>query len=89
MANSLLIVELRQLGLPATAAATLSDTWANATHHIKTKYYISEMFYKNCLEKQLFDLGLGSSPFQWLILFTLIVNSIEPNIPKISLRCTN
>jgi hypothetical protein len=49
MANTLLIVEMRRLGLSSTAAAALSDTWANATHHIKTKYGIPTTFYKNCL----------------------------------------
>jgi hypothetical protein len=88
MANNLLIVELRRLGLPSTATAALSATSANATHNIKTKYGISETFYKNCQERQLFDPGQGStlSPFLWLILFTLIVNSVKPHIPRISLQ---
>lgn len=42
MANSLLILEVQRLSLPSAAATALSDTWANATHHIKTKYGVSE-----------------------------------------------
>ncbi len=88
MTNNLLILELRRLGLPLTAAMALSDTWANATHHIKTRYGISESFYKNSLEKQLFGPGQGSTlgPFLWLLLFTLIVNSIDVTLPRIVLR---
>jgi hypothetical protein len=91
MANNLLIIELRQLGLPASAAVALSETWDNATHHIKTKYGVSEAFYKNCIEKGLFGPGQGSTlgPFLWLILFTLIVNSMEPSSPKLSLKSTD
>jgi hypothetical protein len=91
MANTLLIVEMRRLGLSSTAAATLSDTWANAAHHIKTKYGISTILYKNSLEKQLFGPGQGSTlgPFLWLLLFTLIVKSIEPHLPRISLATSN
>ncbi len=38
MTNNLLLLELRRLGLPSAAALALSETWSNATHHIKTKY---------------------------------------------------
>lgn len=84
MTNNLLILELQHLGHPLIAAMALSDTWANATHHIKTRYGISDIFYKNCLEKQLFGPHQGSTlgPFLWLLLFTLIVNSIDVNHPR-------
>jgi hypothetical protein len=91
MANSLLILELWRLGLPSAAATALSDTRANARHHIKTKYGVSEAFYRNSMEKQLFGPGQGLTlaPFLWLILFTLIVTSIDPHLRRISLQSTD
>ena len=87
MVNNLLLLELRRLGLPETVAMTLSHTWAEAVHHIKTQYGISETFYKNNIECRLFGPGQGSTlgPFLWLILFTLIVSSVLPSIPRIHL----
>jgi hypothetical protein len=87
MTNNLLILELQWLGLPPEAVEALSSVWANATHHIKTKYGVSETFYCNSIEWQLFGPCQGSTlgPFLWLILFTLIVSSIDPGIHRINL----
>jgi hypothetical protein len=83
MVKSLLLFELQQLGLPLTAVKSLSQTWAKAIHNIRTKYGVSTTSYKNILETQLFGPGKGSTlgPFLWLILFTLIVNSLDPSLP--------
>ncbi len=83
MVKSLLLFKLQQLGLPLTAVKSLSQTWAKAIHNIRTKYGVSTTSYKNTLETQLFGPGQGSTlgPFLWLILFTLIVNSLDPSLP--------
>ncbi len=83
MVNNLLLLQLCQLGLPDTAVMALALTWANATHHIKTKYGVSEATYGHTTEIPLYGPGQGSTlgPFLWLILFTLIVNSLSPSTP--------
>jgi hypothetical protein len=37
MVNSLLLFKLQRLGLPLTAVKSLSQTWANTIHNIRTK----------------------------------------------------
>ena len=61
MVNSIMLLELRRLGLPTSAAKSLAETWSNAIHHIKTKYGISEVTYSNTKEVPLFGPGQGST----------------------------
>jgi hypothetical protein len=84
MVNNLVLLELRRMGMPATAVEALGATWANATHQIKTRYGLSDTTYSNSSEHPLYGPGQGSTigPFIWLILFTLIVKSIDPQTPR-------
>lgn len=83
MMNNLLIMELKCLGLPCSAAKALSQTWLHAVPHIRTKYGISATYYANSLERFLFEPGQGSTlgPFLWLLLFSLMVTSLLPTTP--------
>jgi hypothetical protein len=78
--NNLLLLELQCLGMPKMTITALHNTWANAHHHVKTKYGISQENYKNTEECPLFGPGQGSTagPFFWLLLFAFIVNSLSP-----------
>lgn len=91
MTNNLLLLELQRLGLPPLAAQTVSKTWLQAVHHIRTKYGISATTYANSLERMLFGPGQGSTigPFLWLLLFTLIVTSLLPTTPQTNLASVN
>jgi hypothetical protein len=84
MVNNLLLLELQRLGMPCTAIAALHNTWSSACHHIKTMYGISTENYMNTMECPLIGRGQGSTigPFLWLLLFTLIVNSLGQIITK-------
>jgi hypothetical protein len=46
MVNNLLLFELQRLGMPKQAILALHKTWANACHHIRTKYGVSIESYK-------------------------------------------
>jgi hypothetical protein len=80
MVNNLLLLELQRLGIPRSAIEALHNTWVNACHHIKTKFGVSIETYCNSIECPLFGPGQGSiiGPFLWLLLFTMIVNSLSP-----------
>lgn len=84
MVNNLLLLQLLQLGLPVSAVSSLADTWSNTTHHIKSKYGISDATYKSTTDIPLFGPEQGSTlgPFLWLILFSLMVSSLLPNTPS-------
>ncbi len=64
--------------------SSLADTWSNTTHHIKSKYGISDATYKSTTDIPLFGPEQGSTlgPFLWLILFSLMVSSLLPNTPS-------
>lgn len=87
MVSNFVLLELRHLGLPHTAVMSLAQTWASTIHNVKTVYGISDTTYQNSKEVPLFGPGQGSmlGPFLWLLLFTLIVNSILPDTPSITL----
>ncbi len=78
--NPLLLLQLRHLGAPATAKSSLSKTWSNTTHFIRTQYSISKESYKYSSEFPLFGPGQGSmiGPFLWLLCFGLIVDTLGP-----------
>jgi hypothetical protein len=87
MVNPLLILCLRKLGAHPHAVNSLVETWQHTTHYIKTKYGISSACYKNTADSLLFGPGQGSTlgPFLWLLCFILMVNSIHPDTPRLSL----
>jgi len=84
MVNNLLLLELRRLGVPLPTILALALTWDNAAHHIKTQYGVSSQTYQNTSTTPLFSPGQGSTlgPFLWLLLFTLIVDSLCPSSPQ-------
>jgi hypothetical protein len=57
MVNYLFLLELQRLGIPRTAIRALQKTWANARHHIKTKYGVSPESYINTVQCPLFGPG--------------------------------
>jgi hypothetical protein len=90
MVSSLLLLELKRLGVSDNIILALALIWDGAQHHIKTKYGISDTSYANSLQTPLFGPGQGSTlgPFLWLILFSLIVLSISPGSPKATFTST-
>jgi hypothetical protein len=88
MVNNILLYELQRLGLPLPAVRALHSVWANAVHHIGTKYGVSDISYSNSTERPLYGPGQGSTlgSFLWLILFTLMVRSIDPTLHHTTLH---
>jgi hypothetical protein len=80
MVNNLILLELHRMGMPETAVKALGDTWAT----IKTKFGLSNTTYSNSSDYPLYGPGQGSTlgPFIWLILFILLVKSIDPQTPR-------
>jgi hypothetical protein len=72
--NSLVILFLRKMGISRTILESLTQTWENKSHHIKTMYGISEQSYENSANNFLYGPGQGSTigPILWLICFLLI-----------------
>ncbi len=83
--NPLVLLYLRRKGVPLPIINSLTETWKNTTHRIKTAYGISESIYSNTLEYFLFGPGQGSTigPILWLICFTLIYTSLSKESPSI------
>jgi hypothetical protein len=84
MVNNLLLLELQRLGIPKSAIKALHDKWDKTCHHIKTKFGVSAESYCNSIDCPLFGPGQGSTigPFLWLLLFTMIVNSLSPILAR-------
>ncbi len=59
--NSLLLLQLRRLGTPKSAMSSLSNTWSQTTHHIRTQFSISQESYTNSSDTPLFGPGQLSS----------------------------
>jgi ribonuclease HI len=76
--NPLLLLQLKRLGAPTTATASLSKTWSLTCHNIKTTYGLSKQSYCNTEMTPLFGPGQGSTlgPFLWLLLFCLIIDAM-------------
>ena len=85
--NPLVLLFLRKLGVPDNTAKSLSATWDDTAHHIKTMYGVSEANYKNSLAYFLFGPGQGSTigPLLWLLCFLLIVSSLSKQTPRMSI----
>jgi hypothetical protein len=83
--NPLLLLQLRRLGAPVTATASLSQTWTNTTHFIRIQFGLSEESYSYSQETPLFVPGQGSTigPFLWLLSFCLIADIIGTEGPSI------
>ncbi len=83
MLNNILLLELQHLGMPKTAITTLHDTWANACHHIKTKFGISTKSLQISLECPLFGPGRATpwDPFSGWSYYTNCQISKPPACP--------
>jgi hypothetical protein len=84
IANPLVLLILRSLGLPESIANSLAQTWEKTTHLIRTKYGISEEGYTNDVLNLLFGPGQGATlgPFLWLLCFIVIATNINPSTPR-------
>jgi hypothetical protein len=85
--NPLVLLFLRKLGVPDNTAKSLSATWDDTAHHIKTMYGVSEANYKNSLAYFLFGPGQGSTigPLLLFLCFLLIVSSLSKQTPRMSI----
>jgi hypothetical protein len=61
LVNSLLILQLTRLGAALPATKSLSKTWSNTKHNIKTIYETSDHEYRNTTDIPLFGPGQGST----------------------------
>ncbi len=72
--NPLILLALRQLGIPHEVLTSLAETWAHMMHRIKMIYGISDQFYTNTVGYFLYGPGQGFTigPILWLLCFLLI-----------------
>jgi len=84
IANPLVLLILRHLGLLKTVVNSLAQTWEETTHLIRTKYGISDEGNSNDKLNLLFGPGQGATlgPFLWLLCFIIIATNIKPSTPR-------
>jgi hypothetical protein len=83
--NNLILLLLLKLGLQNTATKCLGTTWDQTVHRIKTIYGTSDTTYFSTPTTPLFGPGQGSTagPLLWLLVFCLIVDSIDPRLATV------
>ncbi len=76
--NPQLLLKLRRLGASPSSTLSLSKTWSNTMHFIKTQFGTSTEHYSNNATVPLFGPGQGSTigPFLWLLCFCLIADLV-------------
>lgn len=81
--NPLVLLFLRKMGISTAVLQSLSHTWEQETHNIKTWYGVSDQSYGNATEYFLYGPGKGSTigPILWLICFLLIYRSLAKTSP--------
>jgi len=79
----LVLLFLQKMGITSSELGSLSQTWENTSHNIKTMYRISDQSYKNTRDYFLYGPGQGSTigPILWLICFLLIYKSFTQTSP--------
>jgi hypothetical protein len=89
--NPILLLQLLRLGAPPTTTKSLSQTWENTNHRIRTQFGVSEESYGYTCETPLFGPGQGSTigPFLWLLCFCLIADALGSNAPSMVFTSTD
>jgi hypothetical protein len=89
--NPVILLLLWHLGIPAATISSLSKTWEQMVHRIKTMYGVSNSSYSNNPEYFLFGPGQASTigPILWLLCFILIHQSLVAGTPGMSFTSAN
>jgi hypothetical protein len=84
IANPLVLLILRRLGLPRSVVNSLAQIREEITHVIRTQYGISDEGYTNDVLNFLYGPGQGATlgPFLWLLCFIIIATNIKSSSPR-------
>ena len=91
LVNNLVLLTLLRLGVPRPVTNCIGSIWDQAIHHIKTIYGTSTSTYYSTSTTPLYGPGQGSTcgPIFWLLLFCLIVDSIDPQLNTATFTSSN